>query len=126
GPVAFAHQFGPQAATSSELGNLFKEVVMHVEEEGQTRGKLIDLEAAFERGIDIGQPIGDGEGKLLHGGSSCLADMVAANANGVPFWHIARAKLDGIDDQTHRWLRREEKLFLCAIFFQYIVLQRAT
>ena len=51
--------------------------------------------------------------------------MVATDADGIPTRHMARAKLDGIGHQAHRWLWREEKLFLRAVFLEYIVLQRA-
>ncbi len=61
-PIAFAHQFGPQTPTSAKLGNLLKEVVMHVEEEGQARRKLIDLQSTFKGRFHIGQPIGKREG----------------------------------------------------------------
>src|SRR5215472_3409078 len=50
------------AASAAELGDLFKEIVMHIPEEGEARRKLVDLQAALQCGIDIGQAVGDGEG----------------------------------------------------------------
>ena len=122
GPIAFAHKFSPQTPTGAELGNLLKEVIMHIKEEGQARRKFIDLEPAFKSCFDIGQTIGKRKGQLLHSRSPSLAYMVAANTDRVPPGHIARAELDCIDHQAHRWLRREKKLLLCAILLQYIVL----
>ena len=98
---------------------------MHIEEEGQSRRKLVDLQAAFERSIYIGQSIGNSEGQFLNGGSSRLANMVATDADGIPTRHMARAKLDGIRHQAHGRLRWEKKLFLRAVLLEDIVLQRA-
>src|SRR5438270_1949262 len=98
---------------------------MHIEEERKARRELVDLQAAFERSVYIGQSIGNGEGQFLDSGSSRLANMVATDADGIPTRHIARAKLDSIRHQAHRWLRREEKLFLRAVLLEDIVLQRA-
>ena len=75
--------------------------------------------------IDIGQTVGQRKGQLLHSSRARLADMVAADADGVPARHVARAELDGIRHQAHRWFWREEKLFLRDILFENIILQRA-
>ena len=95
---------------------------MHVEEEGQARRKLIDLQSTFKGRFHIGQPIGKREGQFLHSSSTSLANMIATDTDGIPLRHIARTELDCIHHQPHRWLRREKKLFLCAILLQYIIL----
>ncbi len=51
--------------------------------------------------------------------------MVAADGDGVPQRHVARAVLDGVDHQPHRRLRWEDVLLLSLILLQDVVLQRA-
>ncbi len=122
--VALAHELRPQASPGAELGNLLEEVVVYVEEEGQARCELIDLQASLEGSIYIRQAVRNGEGQLLYGSCSGLANMVTTDADGIPAWHVARAKFDGIRDQAQRWFGREKKLFLCAVLLEYVVLQR--
>src|SRR5438105_9624225 len=98
---------------------------MDIEEEGQARCKLVDLQAALECSVYIGQPVGNSEGQFLDSGGSRLANMVATDADGIPARHMACAKLDGIRHQAHGRLRWEEKLFLRAVLLEDIVLQRA-
>ena len=99
---------------------------MYVEKEGEARREFIDLHTAFQRGIHIGQSIGNGKRQFLYGRCPRLANMVATDANRIPARHIARAKLDGIGHQAQRGLRREQELFLRAVLLEYVVLQRAT
>src|SRR5581483_7878763 len=87
--VAFAHQACPQAATRPKLGDLLKEVVVHIEEEGEAWRELVDLESTLEGSFHIGQSIGQCKSKLLNGGGSCFTDMVTTNADGVPAGHVA-------------------------------------
>src|SRR5258708_40277288 len=75
--------------------------------------------------MDIGKAIGEGECEFLDGGCSRLANVIAADADGIPARHVARAKLDGIGDQAHGWLRWEKELLLSAVFLENIVLQCA-
>src|SRR5579884_3190599 len=97
---------------------------MDIEAKCEARGELVNLQAALETGIDIGQAIGKREGQFLYGGRASLADMIAADADGVPLRHVARAEFDGIHHQARRWLGREEELFLRNVLFQDVVLQR--
>src|SRR5690349_21254425 len=99
---------------------------MDIEEEGEARRKLIDRESTLEGSFDIVQPICQRKGEFLHSSSSGLANVIAADADGVPARHKACAKFDSIGYQTHRRFRWEEKLFLRDILFQNIVLQRTT
>src|SRR5947209_6670390 len=99
---------------------------MHIEEEREAWCKFVDLQATLEGCIHVGETIGDGEGKFLHSGGPGLANMVAANADGIPTWHVARTKFNSICHQAHRWLWREEKLLLRTVFLEDVILQRAS
>src|SRR5579863_937910 len=94
--ITFAHQFCPDAASSAEFSNLFKEVIMHIKEEREARREFIDLQATLQGRIDIGQAIGNREGEFLYRCCTRLADVVSTNTNRVPPGHIACAKLDSI------------------------------
>ena len=98
---------------------------MHIEEEREARREFINLQTALQRSIHVGQPIGNSKRQFLHRRCPCLANMIAADADRIPARHMARAKLDGIRHQAHRWLRWEKKLFLGTILLEDVVLQRA-
>ena len=74
---ATAHDLRPHAARGPELGHLFQEVVVGVEEEGELGGKFIHDPARVDGRLHVGDPVCQGEGNFLHGGGSGLADVVA-------------------------------------------------
>jgi hypothetical protein len=90
---------GPHPAGGPELGDLLKELVVHVPEEAQPRGEGVDVEAALQRLLDVAHAVGEGEGQLLRGGRAGFADVVAADADGVPLRHMLGAVLDRVDDE---------------------------
>ena len=75
---------GPHAAGGAELGDLLEKLVVDIPEEAEARGEGVDIEAALERFLDVAHAVGDGEGELLRGGGAGLADVVAADGDGVP------------------------------------------
>ena len=83
---------GPDAAGGAVLGDLLEEVVVGVEEEGEARGEVVDVDARVDAGLDVGDAVGQGEGQFLHGGGAGLADVVAADGDGVPAGHLGRAE----------------------------------
>ena len=130
GPLIFRaepvpHQFCIQPARGSEFGDLLEEVVMRVEKERKPRRKRIDVETRRQSRFDIGDGIGESEGHFLNRCGSGFPDMVTADGNGIPFWQMACAKLDGVGDEPHRGTRREDKLFLCDVLFKDVVLNRS-
>src|SRR6266516_4009666 len=99
---------------------------MYIEEEGETQRELIDFQTALQSSIDVGKAIGNGESQLLDGGCPCLANVITTDANGIPTWHVACTKFDGVCHQAHRRLWWKEEFFLCAVFLEDIILQCAT
>ena len=80
----FAHLPRPDAPRRPELRDLFEEVVVAVEEEGDARGEGIDVEPARDAPAYVFQAIGEREGELLCRRRAGLADVVAADADRVP------------------------------------------
>src|SRR5260370_42301729 len=106
GSITLTHQSGPQSPSCTKFSNFLKEVIMHIEEEREAWGKFIDLQATYQCSIYIGQTISDGKGQFLHSGRSGLANMVAADTDGIPARHMARPELNSIYYQTHGRLWR--------------------
>ena len=65
---AVAHDFRPEAAGGAVLGDFFEEVAVGVEEEGELGSEFVDGEAGVERGLDVGDAVGEREGDFLDGG----------------------------------------------------------
>jgi hypothetical protein len=86
---------------------LLEEVVVRVPEEAQTRGEDVDVHPSGDRRLDVGDAVGNGEGDLLHRGGAGLADVIAADADGVPLRHVGAAVLEDVGDDPHarpRWI----------------------
>ncbi len=73
----------------------------------------------------IFQPISQGEGQLLSGGGTGLADMIAGDTDRVPLGEVMGAEFDGVGDQAHGWVRGEDIFFLGDEFFQDVILNGA-
>ncbi|GBD11865.1 hypothetical protein HRbin23_01545 [bacterium HR23] len=125
GTVALPHRPCPDTPCRTELGDLLKKIVVHIEEETQTRSEVVYLEAPLQALLHIGETVGQGEGQFLHGGGASLPNVITADANGVPARHILRGELNGVHHQTQRGLGGKDILVLGNVFFQDIVLNGA-
>ncbi len=74
---------------------------MNVEKEAQARSELVHVEVGVDRRLNVGQPVGEGEGDLLHCVGAGLADVVAADGDGVPAGDFFGAEAKHICDQSH-------------------------
>ena len=79
---------GPDPPRGAVLGDLLEEVDLGVEEERQPRREVIDVEAARDGVLDVGEPVLEREGELLGGGRAGLADVVAGDADRMPARHV--------------------------------------
>ena len=84
------------------LGHLLEQVVVGVPEEAQAGSEGVDGQPGGQRRFDVGDPVGDGEGDLLHCRRSRLADVVAGDGDGVPRRQVLGAVGEGVGDQAHR------------------------
>ena len=122
---AFAHDTRPQATRGAKLRDLFEEVVVRVEEEGEARCELIDFESGGERGFDVGDGVTERERHLLHGGRTGFADVIAADRNGVPVGDFAGAVGKGVGHEPQRRRGRINVRAARDVFLQDVVLNRA-
>ena len=67
-PEGVAQLAGPDPARGAVLGDLLEEVDLRVEEERQPGGEVVDVEAARDRVLDVGEAVLERERELLGGG----------------------------------------------------------
>ena len=75
---------------------------MGVEEERDPRRHLVDRQPGRYAGLQVGDPVGQGEGHLLDSVRSRLADVVAADADAVPARQLVPAEGQDVRGQPHR------------------------
>src|SRR5207244_7119679 len=61
----FSHLARPDPAGRAVFGQLLEEIVVRVEEEGETGRELVDLQAAVDPPADVLHAVRQGEGELL-------------------------------------------------------------
>ena len=120
-----AHDARPHAARGAELGDLFEEVVVRVEEEGQARCELIHRQTGFNGSACVGATVTESEGQLLRGARACFTDVIAADRDGVPLRNFLRAPRHQVGGQTHRRPRGETIVPARGVLLQDVVLHRA-
>ncbi len=111
-PVALAHHARPDPPRGAVLRDLLEEVEVRVEEEGEPRREVVDVEPALDRRLDVREPVGERECELLGRGRARLADVVAGDRDRMEERHLLRAELDHVHDEPHRGLGREDPLLL--------------
>ena len=89
GVETLAHDARPQAAGRAVLGDLFEQIAVRVEEEGELRGEFVDAEASVDGGLDVGDGVGQREGDFLNRGRAGLANVIAGDGDGVPLGKFA-------------------------------------
>jgi len=85
-----------QTARRAELGDLLQQIGVRVEEERDARREVVDRQAARARRLDVGDAVGQRERDLLHGVAARLANMIAADADGVPARHLVATEREAI------------------------------
>ena len=116
------HNLCPYAAGSTELGNLLQNVVVSVPEEGQTAGKIIDVQAGLDSSLAVCNTISNGKCDFLGSSGTSLTDMVAGDGNSIPLRYILGAILKDVGNQTHGRTWREDISTTCSVLLQNIVL----
>ena len=114
----------PDAPRGAVLGDLLEEVDLRVEEERQARREVVDVEAALDGLLDVGEAVLERERELLLRGRAGLADVVAGDRDRVPARHVLRAPLDHVAAQAHRRVDREAPLLLRDVLLEDVRLDR--
>ena len=123
--VGVAHLARPDAAGGAVLGDLLEEVDLGVEEEAQARREVVDVHAAGQLLLDVGEAVLERERELLRGRAAGLADVVAGDRDRVPARHVARRPLHHVAEQAHRRVDREAPLLLGDVLLEDVGLDRA-
>ncbi len=122
---AFRHDFRPEAASGAVFGDFFEKIIVGVEEERKLRGEFIDAESGVERGLDVGDAIGEREGDFLDGGRAGFADVIAGDGDGVPLGKIVATPGENISDDAHRGAHGVDVGAAGDVFLQNVVLNSA-
>ncbi len=122
---SLGHQPIPDLARGAELGDLLKEVVMGIEEEAQPGSEIVDAQPAAQRPLHVLHAVIEGESELLQRRRTCLANVIAADRDGVEARSKTRAELKGVDHQAHGRRGRKNIFLLRDVFLEDVVLQRA-
>src|SRR5437016_13146683 len=78
---ALFYYLTPNFARCAVLCDLFKEIVMRVEEEAEPRAKFIHIESAAARPLNVLDTVIQSECQLLQCGRSRLSDVLTADCN---------------------------------------------
>ena len=74
---------------------------MGIEEKRKAFAEYIDIQSFFDGAFHIGFAVGQGKCQFLHGSTAGFADVITANANGIPFGKFLAAPLKNIGDDAH-------------------------
>ena len=85
--------------------------------------EIVHRHAPLDAMPDVFEAVGEGERQLLHRVAAGFADVVSADADGVEPGHVVGGEFDGVDDQAHGWMRREDVFVLGDVLFENIVLK---
>src|SRR5699024_5516815 len=96
------------------------------EKEADAPGKGIHVHACINGSLHIGDTIAESEGNLLSSTRTCLADVIAADGDGVPIRQMFRAVCKRIRHQTHAGSRWIDISSASGVFLQDVVLDGAT
>src|SRR5579863_92976 len=120
--VEALHDLGPEHAGGAQLGNLHEVVHANTPEEGDARGKIVDIQASLHPGAQVFQTVGERVGKLNVGGRACLLQVVAAYADAVEFRHPGGAITEDVADDSHGAVGRVDIGIADHELFQNVVL----
>ena len=116
------HDLGPNPPRRAELGDLFEELVVRVEEEAEPRREFVYCEPAPQGPFDIGDTSAEGVGEFLRGRGARFADVVAADRDWIEPRHPPGGELDRIGYEPHRLAGRIDVFLLGHELLEDVVL----
>merc|ERR1712159_211705 len=90
GVKLFLHQVCPESTTGTHFGDFDKKVHANGPEKGETRGKLVDIEASVNARAAVLETIGNGKGQFELGIRTGFLHVVTRDGNGVVAGHVLR------------------------------------
>ena len=123
--VFILHGHGPDAARDAADHRVFRIHAVR-EEERQIRGKVVDVHAAREIRLDVGEAVGEGERELGDGIRAGFGDVIAGNRDRVEILHLVvhEVFLD-VAHHLQRELGGKDAGILALVFLQYVRLHGA-
>ena len=95
---------------------------MSVEEEAQARREPVHVEAAAYGRLDVGDPVREREGDLLHGRAAGLAHVVARDRDRVPARNVLGAEAHEVRREAQRGFHREAVVPARRVLLEDVVL----
>ena len=121
----FLHQPGPDPPGGPELRHLLQQRGPGDEEERQPRRDLVHRQPGGQRRLEVGDPVGQGEGHLLRRRRPGLGHVIAGDRDGVPARQVLPAVRERVADQAQRGLRRVDVGAAGDVLLEHVVLDRA-
>src|SRR5260221_3046939 len=122
---AVAHDVRPHTTSGTELGNFFEQVIVAVEEEGESTGKGVYIETGIQGGLYVADGIRKRECHFLNCRRACLAHMIATDADWIPARQMLGTETEHIGNDAHRMPWRIDIRATRNVFFQHVVLHSA-
>ena len=119
-----AHSDRPDPTRHARERDIFR-VESAIEKKRKTRAELIDGDAAPGEHFYVRESVRQRVGSLLHRRGTGFADVVAADRDRIPAWHLARGELDHISEKTQRRLDGENGFVLRLNFLKNVGLNCA-
>ena len=99
--VELFHQFGPQHPGCPQLRYLHEIVHADAPEKGDSRGKVVDVDARLQPGAHVLEAVRKSVGHFKICRSTGLLHVVAGYADTVELRHVARRESKNIRDDAH-------------------------
>src|SRR5260370_7961709 len=122
---AVAHDVRPHTTGGTELGNFFEQVIVAVEEKGESTGKGVYIETGIQGCLYVADGIRKCERHLLNCRRACLAHMIATDADWIPARQVLGTETEHIGNDAHRMPWRIDIRATRNVFFQHVVLHSA-
>ena len=120
------HHLRPEQPRRAQLCHFHEVIHADGKEEGQARGKGIDIKARGNTGAHIFQTISKRVGKLQIRRGASFLHVIAGHRNEVEFRHVMGAIAKDIRNDPHRGRRRIDIGVAHHEFFQHIILDGAS
>ncbi|CAB4691361.1 unannotated protein [freshwater metagenome] len=120
-----SHYARPNASCCAELSYFFQNCGARNKEEGEARGKFIDLESGRQCSANVFDSVCQCESYFLRWCSTGLRHVISGDGNGVPLWKIRLAVLEDVCDEANRFAWRINVCPARYVLLEHIILNGA-
>ena len=111
--------------TARNLAISWKTLLWQLKKKASRGANSSTSRPAVERGLDVGDRVGEREGDLLDRRAALLADVVAGDRDRVPLRDVLAAVLEDVGGQPHGRLGRVDVVAARHVLLEHVVLDRA-